>query len=195
MDFNRLDDAGWAQWELREQKRRKWRNRILTAAAAFLLLIYAVYTFPRDIQGIAGVRGGVNAVTVSMQTWDPAKGFEDSTTPLQTILSTAEPNSVSQVLGIFDDYRFRKKVSHQIGGYYEKTTELQIALRGSDGKWKFLILASDGTLYTIQKGRNDYYHIGLAGNGKTVELFNRLTDYAKEHPRGNNLQLSDFTGN
>jgi Uncharacterized protein conserved in bacteria len=194
MDFNSLDDAGWARWEFREQRRRKWKNRILIAVAAFLLLAYAAYTFPRDIRKVAGVRGGVTAVTISMETWDPAKGLKDSTTPFETILNTAEADSVSEVLGIFDDYRFRRKLSHRIAGYYEKTSELQIALRGSDGRWKFLVLASDGTFYTIQKGRNDYYHVGLAGSGKTAELFDRLTGYAKKHLRRDDVRLNISAG-
>lgn len=155
---------------------------IVLSVTIILLVAYVIYTFPQNIRQMAGIQSEVKLIYITMEVWDPEKGLENSTTPMEYIVRTADPARISEILAIFDDYRYRKKLDHRVGGDYEKTTYLSIGIWGSKNDGQLLYLNSHGTLCICRKGGNDYYHIGLMGNEKTVELYSRLIEYAKRHP-------------
>jgi hypothetical protein len=165
------------------EKLEKWekiKKRIAIAVTAILLLSYLIYTFPRDIRTILGISEDIRSISITTIAENPGVegGRVDET---ENKISTSDSKAISEIMDIFDDYRFRLKLSHNTGGYYTPVTDMDIFIMGSGTSWRDIHLVSDGSIFICRKGHNDNYYIGFFDNRQAVDLYNKLNEYASRH--------------
>ena len=163
------------------EKLEKWgkiKKRIAIAVIAVLLLSYVIYTFPRDIRSIAGVHGDIRSISITTIVMVPGI---DGTNKTENQINTSDPKTISEIMNLFSNYRYRLKLDHGVHMYDDTVTDVQVYIWEANNSYALIHMVSDGSLYICRKGHNDYYHIGILGNSRAIELFNRLHDYAKQH--------------
>jgi hypothetical protein len=163
------------------EKLEKWekiKKYIVIVGTAVLLLSYVIYTFPHDIRSVAGIKSEIRSISITTDVMNPGVDGTDKT---ENKISTSDPKTISEIMNIFDNYQYRLKLDHGMHMYYDTVTNMQIFIGEADNSYAFIHMVSDGSIYICRKKHNDYYHIGIFDNGRAIELFNQLNDYANQN--------------